>query len=98
MLAFCLLFLGFLPWGTWHAGMDKTFRCRNARRRHPGRCTFLVVQPGVPTPAWLRFAPSLPACLQYKFGLHRYVGQRVRLWSDEAQDWREGVITSFGQK
>lgn len=49
-----------------------------------------------PTPRVSPFPP--PACLQYKFGLHRYVGQRVRLWSEEAQDWKEGVITSFGQK
>lgn len=40
----------------------------------------------------------LSGCLQYKFGLHRYVGQRVRLWSEETQEWREGFITSFGQR
>ncbi|KAL4420457.1 hypothetical protein ABPG75_010113 [Micractinium tetrahymenae] len=66
---------------------------------------------GLPPPASLqpRTVEQLPEPLplspegekarkvQYKFGQHRYVGQRVRLWLEEVQDWKEGVITSFGQ-
>ena len=49
-----------------------------------------------PLPCSYTWLPT--AFSQYKFGLHKYVGQRVRVWLAELGEWREGEIASFGQK
>ncbi|EFN52577.1 hypothetical protein CHLNCDRAFT_138584, partial [Chlorella variabilis] len=45
----------------------------------------------------LPLSPEAEAARKYKFGLHKYVGQRVRVWAAAQQAWKEGDVTSYGQ-
>lgn len=74
----------------------------------------LAAQHASPLPATLQTPPQpcasmspvpAPACPcpcslpQYQFGLHKYVGQKVRLFqADRPGGFVDGIITSFGQQ